>query len=107
VRTTALPVDVVLGAQGAFQSSKLSQFDANPAIRAATTIHSYGLLDLSAALVDHADRYRLTVQVKNVRDQSFAASVTSGGPGGAYRYIIPREADRFFGATLRVNYGQH
>ena len=107
VRTTALPVDVVLGAQGAFQSSELSQFDANPAIRAATTIHSYGLLDLSAALVDHADRYRLTVQVKNVLDQSFAASITSGGPGGAYRYIIPREADRFFGATLRVNYGQH
>ena len=105
VRTTALPVDFVLGAQGSFQSSELSQFDASPAIRAATTIHSYGLLDLSLALLDHTDRYRLTLQVKNVLDQSFAASITSGGPGGAYRYIIPREADRFFGATLKVNYG--
>ncbi len=105
LRTTALPVDIVFGAQGSYQSSELSQFDASAAIRAATTIHGYGLLDLSVALIDHADRYRLTVQVKNVLDQSFAASITSGGPGGAYRYIIPREADRFFGATLRVNYG--
>ncbi len=100
-----LPVDVVLGAQGSFQSSELSQFDASAAIRAATTIHSYGLLDLTAALVDHDDRYRLAFVVKNVLDQSFAATITSDGPGGAYRYIIPREADRYFGVTLRANYG--
>ena len=106
LRPQGLRVDFILGAQGSFQSSELSQFDASQAIRLATTIHSYGLLDLSVALVDKKDRYRLTGQVKNVLDQSFAASITSGGPGGTYRYIIPREADRFFGVTLRVNYGQ-
>ena len=29
---------------------------------------------------------------------------TSGGPGGSYRYIIPREADRYYGVTARVNF---
>jgi len=97
--------DVLLGAQGSFQSSEISQVDAVAANRANTTIHSYGLLDLSASLVDHADKYKLTLQVKNVLDQSFSASITTGGPGNALRHIIPREADRYVGVSLRANFG--
>jgi iron complex outermembrane receptor protein len=97
-------VDLALGAQGSYQSSQYAQLDANAAVRAATTIKSYGLLDLSAGLVDPEDRFRLTFQVKNVFDQGFAASITSGGPGGGYRYIIPREADRYYGVAGRVNF---
>ncbi|WP_375251106.1 TonB-dependent receptor [Sphingomonas sp.] len=97
-------IDVALGAQGSYQSSQISQLDAAQAIRDATTIKAYGLVDLSAALVDAADRYRVTFQVKNLFDQSFAAAITSGGPGGSYRYIIPRDADRYYGVTARVNF---
>ena len=98
-------IDVQLGAQGSFQSSQLSLFDANPVVRAAGTIKGYGLLDLSAGIVSADDRYRLTLQVKNVFDQSFAAAINNGGPGGAYRYLIPREADRYFGVTGVVKFG--
>ncbi|MEH3035586.1 MAG: TonB-dependent receptor [Sphingomonas adhaesiva] len=101
---TGGPVDVALGAQGSYQSSQLSQLDASAAVRAATTIKAYGLVDLSAGLVDSEDRYRVTFQVKNLFDQSFAAAITSGGPGGSYRYIIPRDADRYYGVTARVNF---
>lgn len=94
--------DIVLGADGSYQSSQISQFDTSAAIRAATTIKPYGLLNLSVALVGRDDRFRVSAVVRNVLDQSFAAAITSGGPGGAYRYLIPREADRFFGVTLRV-----
>jgi len=97
--------DVILGAQGSFQSSEISQVDSVALNRANTTIHPYGLLDLYASLVDHADKYKLMVQVKNVLDQSFAASITTGGPGNALRYIIPREADRYVGVSLRANFG--
>ena len=97
-------IDVLLGAQGSYQSSQLSQLDANPVIRQFATIDGYGLVDLSAGLVDVDDRFRLTFQVKNVFDQSFAAAITSGGPGGSFRYIIPREADRYFGVVGRVNF---
>ena len=98
-------IDVQLGAQGSYQSSQLSLFDPSAAIRAAGTIKAYGLVDLSAGIVSRDDRFRLTAQIKNVFDQSFAAAITNGGPGGGYRYLIPREADRYFGVTGTVKFG--
>ena len=97
-------VDFGLNAQGSWQSDQISQFDASPAIRQATTIGDYALVDLGVALIDARDRFRLGFQVKNLFDQSFAASITSGGPGGSYRYIIPREADRYFGVIGRIGF---
>ncbi len=96
--------DLLLAAQGAYQSDQISQPDAVLANRINTVIKGYGLLDLSAAITDKDDRYRLTFQVKNAFDRSFASSIVSGGPGGSYRYIIPREADRYYGLTARVNF---
>jgi iron complex outermembrane receptor protein len=98
------PVDVVLGAQGSFQSKQLSQFDANAAIRQATTIDGYAIVDVSVGIADKDDRYRITAQVKNLFDESFASAITSGGPGGSFRYLIPREADRYYGVTARFNF---
>lgn len=98
-------VDFTVGGDVAYQSSQLSQFDPNPAIRTATTIGAYALANLSAGIVSSDDRFRLLVQVRNVFDQSFAAAITSGGPGGSYRYLIPREADRFWGVTAKVGFG--
>jgi iron complex outermembrane receptor protein len=97
-------VDFALGAQGSYQSKQLSQLDASQAVRDATTIKGYGLVDLQAGIVEANDRFRLNFQVKNLFDQSFAAAITSGGPGGSYRYIIPREADRYYGVNARVNF---
>ncbi|WP_375426933.1 TonB-dependent receptor [uncultured Sphingomonas sp.] len=97
-------VDFGLGADASYQSSQLAQFDANPAVRAATTIGSYGLVNLAASLIERDDRFKLTAQVRNLFNESFAASITSGGPGGSFRYIIPREADRYYGITGRVNF---
>ena len=96
--------DVTLGVQGSTQSSQLSLFDPNPAIRAAGTIGAYSLVDLNIGLVKKDDRFKLNFVVKNVFDKSFAAAITNGGPGGSYRYLIPREADRYFGVTGRVNF---
>ncbi|WP_374944424.1 TonB-dependent receptor [Sphingomonas sp.] len=97
-------VDFALGAQGSYQSKQISQLDASAAIRQATTIKGYGLVDLSASIVEANDHARLTFQVKNLFDQSFAAAITSGGPGGSYRYLIPREADRYYGVTGRIGF---
>ena len=95
---------VALGAQGSYQSKQLSQLDASAAVRDATTIKGYGLVDVQAGIVEANDRFRVNFQVKNLFDQSFAAAITSGGPGGSYRYIIPREADRYYGVNARVNF---
>ena len=58
----------------------------------------------TAALVDPDDKYRVTFMIKNLFDESFASAITSGGPGGSFRYIIPREADRYYGVTARFNF---
>ncbi|MFN3371275.1 MAG: TonB-dependent receptor [Sphingomonadaceae bacterium] len=99
-------VDLIVGGALAYQSSQLSEFSANPAVRAATTIGGYAIVDASVAVADPDDRFRLTFQVRNLFDEQFAASITSGGPGGSFRYIIPRESGRFFGLTGRVNLGR-
>jgi iron complex outermembrane receptor protein len=96
--------DVLLGAQGSYQSSELGLFSADAVQRQLGTIGAYSLVNLSAGLVSKDDRYKLTFQVRNLFDKSFAASIINGGPGQAYRYQIPRDADRYFGVTGRVTF---
>ncbi len=98
-------VDVFFGGQGSYQSKQLAQFSPDPVIRRLATIHGYGLVNLTAGVADSNDRFRLTFQVRNLFDQSFAAAIANGGPGGAYRYQIPRDADRYYGVTARINFG--
>ncbi|WP_156255384.1 TonB-dependent receptor [Sandarakinorhabdus oryzae] len=101
---TGLPVDFALSGNVSTQSSQLSLFDASAAVRAAGTIKAYSLVDLQFAIVEKNDKFRLTFLVKNLFDTSFPAQITNGGPGGSFRYLIPREADRYFGVTGRVNF---
>lgn len=97
--------NVELNGQLAMQSDQIYELSPNPAVRRGSTVDGYAIVDLSAALVDQNDGWRVALQVKNLFDKSFASSIVSGGPGGAFRYIIPREADRYFGITARVNFG--
>ncbi len=97
-------IDVTFGAQASAQSSQLSLFDASPAVRAQGTIRGYSIVNLQVGIVDAEDKFRLTFVVNNVADESFAAQITNGGPGGSLRYLIPREADRYFGIVGRVNF---
>jgi iron complex outermembrane recepter protein len=102
---TAGFANIELASQIAVQSDQIYEASANPAVRLGSTVDGYAIVDLSAALVDPNDGWRLAFQVKNLFDKSFASSIVSGGPGGAYRYIIPREADRYFGVTAKINFG--
>ncbi|MBK6491132.1 MAG: hypothetical protein IPK89_13560 [Sphingomonadales bacterium] len=34
----------------------------------------------------------------------YPAAIINGGPAGSYRYQIPRDADRYFGITGRINF---
>ncbi|WP_010214375.1 TonB-dependent receptor domain-containing protein [Sphingomonas sp. PAMC 26621] len=103
VRTGGV-ADIFLGAQGSYQSSELGLFSADAVQRRLGTIGAYGLVNLSVGLATPDDHYKLTFQVRNLFDQSFAASIINGGAGQAYRYQIPRDADRYFGVTGRVTF---
>jgi iron complex outermembrane recepter protein len=96
--------DFFFGAQGNYQSKQLALFSPDAVQRRLATIKGYGLVNLSAGVGDAADKYRLTFQVRNLLDQSYAAAIQNGGPAGSYRYQIPRDADRYYGVTGRVNF---
>jgi len=98
--------NVQLGGAVAYQSSQMYELTTNLVTRAGTTVDGYATVDISAALLEQNDRWKLTAQIKNLFDKSFASSIISGGPGGSFRYIIPREADRYFGVTFQLNLGK-
>jgi iron complex outermembrane receptor protein len=101
---TSGSIDILFGVQGSFQTEQLSLFDANPIIRNAGIIDGYALVDANIGIADKDDRFRVTLQVRNLFDESFAAAISNGGPSGAFLYRIPREADRHFGITGRFNF---
>ncbi|MFA9199779.1 MAG: TonB-dependent receptor [Cypionkella sp.] len=96
--------DLFFGSNMNFQSKQLSLFSPNAIQRQFGTIPGYALFNASLGVGDADDRYRLTFQVRNLFDEGYAAAITNGGPGGAYRYQIPRDADRYWGVTGRVNF---
>jgi iron complex outermembrane recepter protein len=105
---TGMPIDFTFAGNLSTQSSQLSLFDANPALRNISYIQPYSLVDLQFGLMERNDKFRLTFLVKNLFDQSFPAQITNSGLGGnqliGLRYLIPREADRYFGLQARVNF---
>ena len=97
-------IDGIFGLQASTQSSQLSLFDASAVVRQQGTIDAYSLVDLQLGIAERDDRFRVQFVIKNLFDQSFAAQITNGGPGGSLRYLIPREADRYYGLTGRFNF---
>lgn len=68
---------------------------------------SYGILDLSAGATFGDGRYDLGVFVKNVTDQHYVANITAvstAGGANAYAQQLPRDFDRYFGASLRARF---
>lgn len=96
--------DVAIGSSMNFQSKQFSLFTPDPIQRQLGTIPGYALVNASIALVDPNDDWKLTFHVRNVLDKAYAAAIINGGVSGSYRYQIPRDADRYFGATLRVGF---
>jgi len=94
-------VDIIPSLLFAYTDKQYADLN-EPAI---TLIPSYSTIDISIAIADKDDKYRVTLVGRNLTDESFAALITRGGPGGAPRLQIPRDADRYFGIQARVNFG--
>lgn len=104
----SLPVNLVLNSQFTYQSSQSAGLPTNPtneAVDEALIIGGYALWDASINLVSKEEKYSFSLIVKNILDESFASTITPGGPAGTFRFQIPREASRFFGVNLKVNFG--
>jgi iron complex outermembrane receptor protein len=63
-------------------------------------IDAYGIWNASVGVSDPEDKYRLTVLVRNILDDSYVLLNTTAGQ----RLMIPRDADRYAGVNLRVRF---
>lgn len=96
--------NVEIGTQLSMTSDQVSSLEANPVTRRAITIDSYAIVDANIALVDPNGKWRLNFIGRNLTDQSYATLITTGGPGGSFRYLLPRDVDRYFGVNARFNF---
>lgn len=97
-------VDAFFGANMNFQSSQFSLFTPNLVQRQFARIDGYALVNLMAGIGGSEDGWKLSVQVRNLFDKAYPAAIVNGGPGGAYRYQIPRDADRYWGVTGKISF---
>lgn len=96
--------DVGLNLQGSYQSKQSLFLTPDPVVREATTIDGYGIVNASISLIEQDDRFKISAVVRNLFDTSYISAVSTGGPSGAYRYQIPRDADRYFGVTAKASF---
>lgn len=97
-------LDMFLGGQLSAQTKQLSIFSPVASLRTLGTIDGYSLVNLSAGIGASDDGWKLMLQVRNLFDKSYIAHKESGGPGGSIRIQIPRDADRYFGVTAKMNF---
>jgi iron complex outermembrane receptor protein len=96
--------DLEIGGQIALTSDQVSSLEANPVTRRAITIDGYAIVDANIAIVDPNGVWRVNFIGRNLTDTSYATLIGTGGPGGSYRYLLPRDVDRYFGVNVRFNY---
>ena len=85
----------------AYQSTSFADVNEPAALR----IPGYTTVDLSVAVSSADERLRISLIGRNLADKSYTVLKTGGGPGGAARLQIPRDADRYFGIQVRYNFG--
>ena len=104
-RTTVTSgIDLFLGGQASAQGKQLSIFSPVASLRDLGTIDGYELVNVQVGFGDSDDKWRIMFQVRNLFDKSYVAHKESGGPGGSIRYQIPRDADRYWGISGRINF---
>lgn len=87
----------------AYQDEQFSDVNEPAALR----IPAYTTVDLSVALTNESNRFRVALIGRNITDENFVALKSGGGPGGVPRLQIPRDADRYFGIQARFNFGSN
>lgn len=95
-----MPFNVLLNGRYSYTDSQYSSLGAF----ANELIDSYSVVDASVGFTDKEETVKLTFFVNNLFDESYTSLITPGGPGGSLRYLIPREADRYYGASFKVNF---
>ncbi|MEH0196211.1 TonB-dependent receptor [Caulobacter sp. CCNWLY153] len=100
VETPSLPFDIGLNSSIAYQGAGRPNVN-NPNLGPAP--EGFSLWDATVSLVDREDRYRLSFIAKNIGDSFYT---TARIPSTYVRQQVPRDSERYFGVSLRANFGR-
>ena len=95
-----LPIKAYAQLGWTYRSRVQYEFDQTPL----TIFGGYGLLDATVGLSDNRDRYLLEFFGKNLTDKWHPASLQELGGVGLAVFTPARDADRYFGVRLQVNF---
>jgi iron complex outermembrane receptor protein len=93
--------DVIFDASFVHTDEQVAGLPANNGTTAPQALlPEYDILNASVAFSFQDDKYRLTLIGKNLGDESYVTTFSGDG----FRYQIPRDAERYFGASFRANF---
>ncbi len=94
-------VDIIFNGSYVFMDEQVSTLPGNNGSEnPAALLPDYNIVNASVAFSWLDDKYRLTLIGKNLGDESFVTTFS----GDNFRYQIPRDAQRYFGASFRANF---
>lgn len=94
-------MDVILNGSFVHTDDQVSTLPGNNGSEnPAALLPSYDIFNASVALSFQDDKYRLTFIGKNLGDESYVTTFS----GDNFRYQIPRDAERYFGASFRAHF---
>ena len=104
VTPTSFPVDIRYSAQLSSTSEQRTAVpDTAAGVNPATFLPGFTNLDASVTFTTKDGRYSLAVVGKNLTDSARPAFIENSGAGFVARF--PRDADNYYGITLRAKFG--
>ncbi|RME67742.1 MAG: TonB-dependent receptor [Alphaproteobacteria bacterium] len=98
-----VPFDIILNSQYNYQTEVLSNIFVQDVENSIFRIDGYGIWNASIRFQTKEEDYSLAFHVKNILDTSYLTTV-SGGFGAGARIQVPRDADRYWGLSLRARF---
>ncbi len=97
------PFDLVFDTQYNYNDEVASTIFVTDLDNSVNRIDSYGIWNANISLVSKDDTYAFILHMRNIADESYVSTVSGGFDAGA-RLQIPRDADRYFGASARFSF---
>jgi len=94
-------MDIILNGSFVHTGEQVTDLPGNDgSVNAAAALPEYDMLNASIAFSFDEDRYRISLIAKNLGDERYATTYS----GDNFRYQVPRDAERYFGAAFKANF---
>lgn len=94
-------MEILLNASYVYTDEQVSTLPGNDGFEnPAALLPDYGILNANIGFSFEEDQYRITLIAKNLLDEQYVTTYSGDG----FRYQVPRDAERYFGAAFRASF---